>query len=144
MHSQVMTKEGLQKAIQHCHQILIKLKQYFLLYIACKFGMSLKEYHFVFQTYKFQLYLRRHKKFSIKLKFSIKDFFSKCDQICSFQQIWSHLLKKPLMENFIFRAELDLNSTAFRCGSFLKKNIEKNTRVLLIRIIITFANQMLL
>ena len=39
-----------------------------------------------------------------KIKFSIKDFISKCDQICSFQQTWSHLLKKSLMENFIFCA----------------------------------------
>ena len=39
-----------------------------------------------------------------KMKFSIKDFFSKCDQIHSFLQIWSHLLKKPIMENFIFCA----------------------------------------
>ena len=30
-----------------------------------------------------------------------KDFFSKCDQIRSFLQIWSHLLKKSVMENFI-------------------------------------------
>ena len=37
-----------------------------------------------------------------KMKFSIKDFFSKCDQICSFLRIWSYLLKKLLMENFIF------------------------------------------
>ena len=37
-----------------------------------------------------------------KMKFSIKDFFSKCDQIHSFLQIWSHLLKKSLMENYIF------------------------------------------
>ena len=29
-----------------------------------------------------------------KMKFSIKDFFSKCDQIRSFLRIWSHLLKK--------------------------------------------------
>ena len=34
-----------------------------------------------------------------KMKFSIKDFFSKCDQILSFLRIWSHLLKKSLMEN---------------------------------------------
>ena len=39
-----------------------------------------------------------------KIKFSIKDFFSKCDQICSLLLIWSHLLKKSLMENFIFCA----------------------------------------
>ena len=31
------------------------------------------------------------------MKFSIKDFFSKRDQI-----YWSHLLKKYLMENFFF------------------------------------------
>ena len=37
-----------------------------------------------------------------KMKFSIKDFFSKCDQIRSFLRIWSHLLKKLLMENFMF------------------------------------------
>ena len=39
-----------------------------------------------------------------KMKFSIKDFFSKCDQIRSFLWIWSHLLKKSWMENFIFGA----------------------------------------
>ena len=39
------------------------------------------------------------------LKFSIKDFFSKCDQIRRKLQIWSHLLKKSLIENFDFCAE---------------------------------------
>ena len=34
-----------------------------------------------------------------KMKFSIKGFFSKCDL-----RIWSQLLKKSLMENFIFQA----------------------------------------
>ena len=34
-----------------------------------------------------------------KMKFSIKDFFSKCDQIRRKLQIWSHLLNKFLMEN---------------------------------------------
>ena len=38
------------------------------------------------------------------MKISIKDFFSKRDQIRSFLLIWSHLLKKSLMENFIFCA----------------------------------------
>ena len=37
-----------------------------------------------------------------KMKFSIKDFFSKCDKIRIFLRIWSHVLKKSLMENFIF------------------------------------------
>ena len=37
-----------------------------------------------------------------KMKFSIKDFFSKCDQMRSSLRIWSHLLKKSLMENFHF------------------------------------------
>ena len=37
-----------------------------------------------------------------KMKFSIKDFFSKCDQIRRKLRIWSQLLKKSLMENFSF------------------------------------------
>ena len=36
------------------------------------------------------------------MKFSIKAFFSKSDQILRKLRIWSHLLKKSLMENFIF------------------------------------------
>ena len=39
-----------------------------------------------------------------KNEVSIKGFFSICDQIRRFQRIWSHLLKKSLTENFIFRA----------------------------------------
>ena len=35
-------------------------------------------------------------------KFSMKDFFSKYDQIHRKLRIWSHLLKKPLMEDVIF------------------------------------------
>ena len=35
-----------------------------------------------------------------KMKFSIKDFFSKCNQIRRKLRIWSHSLKKSLMENF--------------------------------------------
>ena len=39
-----------------------------------------------------------------KMKFYIKDFFGKHDQIRSFLWIWSHLLLKSLMENLIFCA----------------------------------------
>ena len=39
-----------------------------------------------------------------QMKFFIKDFFSKYDEIRSFLRICSHLLKKSLMENFIFCA----------------------------------------
>ena len=39
-----------------------------------------------------------------KIKFSIKDFFSKCDQIRRKLWIWSHLLKKSVMENLILCA----------------------------------------
>ena len=42
-----------------------------------------------------------------KNEVSIEDFVSKCDQIRSFLQIWSHLLKKSLIENFIFCAVSD-------------------------------------
>ena len=39
-----------------------------------------------------------------KIKLFIKDFFSKYDQIRSVLRIWSHLLKKSLIENLIFCA----------------------------------------
>ena len=44
-----------------------------------------------------------------KMKFSNKDFFSKCYQICSFLLIWSHLLKKSLMESFIFLCNVQID-----------------------------------
>ena len=37
-----------------------------------------------------------------KMKLSVKDCLSKSEQIRIFLRIWSHLLKKSLMENFIF------------------------------------------
>ena len=41
------------------------------------------------------------------MKFSVKDFFSKRDQIRRKLRIWSYLLNKSLIENFIFRAVFD-------------------------------------
>ena len=43
------------------------------------------------------------------MKFFIKDFFSKCDQILKKLRVWSHLLKKSLMENFIFFCSVTFN-----------------------------------
>ena len=39
-----------------------------------------------------------------KMRLSMKNFSSKCDQIRSFLRIWSHLLEKSFTENFIFCA----------------------------------------
>ena len=50
-----------------------------------------------------QLLSRQHRATTAqKMNFSIKGFFSKCDQIRRKLRIWSHLLKKSLMRNFIF------------------------------------------
>ena len=43
-----------------------------------------------------------------KRKFSIKGFFFKFDQIRRNLRIWSHLLKKSLMEKFIFCAVVSM------------------------------------
>ena len=51
-----------------------------------------------------------------KVKFFIKGFFSKCDQIRSFLRIWSHLLKKSLMKNFIFCA---LKPQSYKLNHFM-------------------------
>ena len=45
---------------------------------------------------------KRRRSIAKKLKFSIKNFFSKCDQIRSILWTWSHLLEKSLIENVIF------------------------------------------
>ena len=37
-----------------------------------------------------------------KMNFPVMDFFSKCDQIRSFLRIWSHLLKKSLMNRKLY------------------------------------------
>ena len=50
-----------------------------------------------------------------KIKISIKNFFSKCDQILGFRRIWSHLLKKFSMENFIFCAVFWRNHFPLGC-----------------------------
>ena len=55
------------------------------------------------------------------MKASIKDFFSKCDQIRKKLRICSHLLKKFLMENFIFCAVL-LEFCYFHCTKVFMKN----------------------
>ena len=47
-----------------------------------------------------------------KVKFSIEDIFTKCDQIRWKLWIWSHLLKKSLMESFIFFAVGDFGHLA--------------------------------
>ena len=48
------------------------------------------------------------------MKFPIKYHFSKCDQICSYLQIWSQLLKKSFMENFIFLCSVPWLDRAYR------------------------------
>ena len=62
------------------------------------------------------------------MKFCIKDFFIKCDQICNFLRIWSHLLQKALMENFIFVFALRLVSKKgggdYSAGENLQKIIK--------------------
>ena len=71
----------------------------------------------VFSCFLEKLY-KLHKKSFHEMKFSIKDFFSKCDQIRSFKRIWSHLLKKSLIENFIFCAVTITNraSNSMKCN----------------------------
>ena len=56
------------------------------------------------------------------MKFSIKDFFSKYLQIRRKLRIWSHLLKKSLIENFIFFfcSKISIYSSAIRFRLLIK------------------------
>ena len=55
-----------------------------------------------------------------KMKFSIKNFFGKCDQIRRKQWIWLRLLKKLLIENFIFCTMKDMGSCSVEDKRFRK------------------------
>ena len=48
------------------------------------------------------------------MTFSIKGVFGKLDQIRILLRIWSYLLKKPLMENFIFCAVDLFHATGYQ------------------------------
>ena len=61
-----------------------------------------------------------------KMKFSIENFFSKCDQIHSLLRIRPLLLKKPLMENFIFCAVHEVfckNIQRLNTGNYFCKKV---------------------
>ena len=59
-----------------------------------------------------------------KMNFSVKDFFSKCDQIRRKLRIWSNLLKKSLTENFIFCAvQSEMQTVVVQEGNTFKLNI---------------------
>ena len=70
-----------------------------------------------------------------KKKFAIKDFFSKCSQICGFLRIFTYLLKKSLMENFNFCAVILVTGTYIRFAFsyfvwvFVSNVSAKHTRV---------------
>ena len=70
-------------------------------------------------------YLGRCSGTAQKMKLSIKDFFSKCDKIRSKLRIWSHFLKKSLMEIFIFCAVWISNRSSL-LHVFYKKGALKN------------------
>ena len=57
----------------------------------------------------------RHSHTVQKIKFSIQDFFSKVDQIPRKLRIWSHLLKKSLMENFILFCSVSITIRSCNC-----------------------------
>ena len=86
---------------------LINRNFFWLGFIEFSFKYIQSSYHIILYLLQYfrsllQLYVRKMTHTAQKLKFSIQGFFSKCDQNRSILRIWSHLLKKFLMENFIF------------------------------------------
>ena len=61
-----------------------------------------------------------------KMKFSIMDFFSKCDQIRRRLRNWSYLLKKSLMEKFIFCAVSKLQLVNYQSASQMCRRFQCN------------------
>ena len=62
------------------------------------FFLVITPWHDLNQRYSTTFHCKR------RFKFSIKYFFHKFDQIPRFLRIWSHLLKRSFMKNFVFCA----------------------------------------
>ena len=87
--------------------------------------------------------LHSYKTLHKKIKFSIKDFFSKRDQIRSLLRIWSHLLKKHLTETsfvvqWITTADLWGHSKCSSSQTRPKLKIRKLKKTLLISFSVYF------
>ena len=67
------------------------------------------------------------------MNFSIKDSFSKFDQIRRKLRIWPHLLKKSLIENSIFRAVLNLVYGVTECYHELLLNFRNTEGIIFCR-----------
>ena len=70
-----------------------------------------------------------------KMKFFIMDFFNKCNQSCWKLKVWSHLLKKSLIENFTLLYNVTTQKGVFRtlsspcpAGIYLLNVNNRNTR----------------
>ena len=74
-----------------------------------------------------------------KMEFSIKDFFSRSDQICSFLYIFCtvlHMLKRPIKENdytvkkFLCRINVTKETAqlTFTCSKLTKQALEKGVK----------------
>ena len=65
-----------------------------------------------------------------KMKFSIWDFFSKYDQIRRKLRIWSHLLKKSLIENFFVQCAEFLGLASYQLKlHWNKQNVIRNANI---------------
>ena len=62
------------------------------------------------------LWMRMGDDTALNMKFSIKDLFSKYDQICRKQRTWSHLLKKSLMENLCSMRKINESCNLVKWG----------------------------
>ena len=97
-----------------------KLLRRFLLAFCLNFGIDIFANVFIQATELRKIECKTHIKSLVdftsqKMKFSIKGFFGKCDQIRRKLQIWSHSPKKSIMENFIFCAVFDVEMQITSC-----------------------------
>ena len=68
----------------------------------CSRDIWIQSFDHVTFSQRNNVFIVKYESTAQKLKFSVKDFFSKFDQIRSFLRIWSHLLKQFWTENFHF------------------------------------------
>ena len=102
----VVTRVGVAQSLLSSHNIDTTKYAYQLVALTW-YGISKSDVSIlVFRAMELHLLLFIRSVTARKMKFSVRNFFSKCEQICSFLRICSHLLKKFLMENSFFCIEI--------------------------------------
>ena len=100
-----------------------KITPYLQHFSSNQLGVTITTEHLLISYYVSNVIRSLH---CTEIKFFIKDFFSKCEQICRKLRVCLHLLKKFLMEGLFFR-QCYQNQSLFIFGGYDLQSVSSST-----------------